>query len=67
MRYYVDYDKKFAEWCCDADPDKRPGVATIREDIERLFGKMEQDGSNSNAWNTIYYNNVKLLSRLEKE
>ena len=54
--------KKLAEWCCDADPDKRPDVNTLHNDIVR------EVGNNNNRWNTIYHNNnVKTLSRLEKE
>ena len=49
--------KKLAECCCDADPDKRP-------DAWELFDMFE---SNGNAWQTIYHNVVKPLSRLEKE
>jgi hypothetical protein len=26
--------KKLAEWCCDADPDKRPHVLILWHDIE---------------------------------
>ena len=59
--------KKLAEWCCDADPDKRPKDSWIlRSDIFKLV-KLAEDNSNSNAWNTIYHNDVKPLSRLEKE
>jgi len=55
--------KKLAERCCDADPDKRPDAVLLWEDIERLIEKVK----NNNAWNTIYHNKVKPLSRLEKE
>jgi len=55
--------KKLAKQCCDADPDKRPYSRTLRTDIYRLIKKVDKD----NAWNTIYYNDVKPLSRLEKE
>ena len=37
------------------------------EDIGKLITKVDEDKSNDNAWNTIYHNNVKPLSRLEKE
>ena len=59
--------KKLAEQCCDADPDKRPDTRARRlcNDISKLIRKA--DNSNDNAWNTIYHNNVKPLSRLEKE
>ena len=59
--------KKLAERCCDADPDKRPDAWTLCNDICRLVGKVDRDTSKSNAWNTIYHNDVKSLSRLEKE
>src|SRR6185312_7871990 len=51
--------KKLAEWCCDADPDKRPDA--LYSDL--IYGGI----STSNAWNTIYHNDVKPLSRFEKE
>ena len=54
--------KKLAERCCDADPDKRPDAETLYDDIIRLG-----NNSDDNTWNTIYHNNVKPLSRLEKE
>ena len=59
--------KKLAERCCDADPDKRLDARTLWEDIGELIKKVDEDKSNDNAWNTIYHNNVKPLSRLEKE
>jgi len=59
--------KKLAEWCCDADPDKRPDAHTLYMDINELIEEVKKDNSNDNAWNTIYHNNVKPLSRLEKE
>src|SRR6185312_4132434 len=49
--------KKLAERCCDADPNKRPDALTIRNDIRELI--IEVDNSNSNAWNTIYHNDVR--------
>ena len=55
--------KKFAEWCCDADPDKRPDALTLFSDIEEA----KKDKSDDNAWNAVYHNDVKPLSRLEKE
>ena len=59
--------KKFAEQCCDADPDKRPDARTLVFDIDKLIKEVNKDNSDSNAWYTIYYNDVKPLSRLEKE
>src|SRR5436190_2216387 len=59
--------KKLAERCCDADPDKRPDAYTLYDDIDMLIEEVDKDKSNDNAWNTIYHNNVKPLSRLEKE
>src|SRR6185437_4690075 len=53
--------KKLAEWCCNADPDKRPDAYALRMDIHELI---KEDG---NVWNTTYHNDVKPLSRLEKE
>jgi len=59
--------KKLVEQCCDADPDKRPDADTIWDNIHKLIKKIDKDKSDSNAWDTIYHNNVKPLSRLEKE
>jgi len=59
--------KKLAERCCDADPDKRPDAETLYDDISKLIGKVDMGKSDSNAWLTVYHNNVKPLSRLEKE
>ena len=58
--------KKLAEQCCDADPDKRPSAKTLWDDIRNLMEEVDKDKSD-NAWNTIYHNNVKPLSHLEKE
>src|SRR6185436_9421912 len=60
--------KKLAERCCDADPDKRfkDGVA-LSSYISNLIDEVEEDDYDSNAWNTVYHNDVKPLSRLEKE
>ena len=55
--------KELAKRCCDADPDKRPDARTLYLDIDTLIGEVYKD----NVWNTIYHNNVKPLSRLEKE
>jgi len=57
--------KKLAERCCDADPDKRPDAVTIWGDIDNLFTEVKND--NSDIWNAVYHNDVKPLSRLEKE
>ena len=54
--------KKLAERCCDADPDKRPDAKTLYDDIYELYCK-----ANSDIWNAVYHNDVKPLSRLEKE
>ena len=59
--------KKLAERCCDADPDKRPDARTLWDDISELFSEVEYGNSVSNVWNTIYNNDVKPLSRIEKE
>ena len=53
--------KKLAERCCDADPDKRPDAWGLGLDIDRLFKGVD------NTWNAVYHNDVKPLSRLEKE
>ena len=55
--------KKLAERCCDADPDKRPDAETLWRDIYKLIIIDNID----NTWNAIYHNNVRPLSRLEKE
>ena len=59
--------KKLAEQCCDADPDKRPDARTLWNDIFNLIKEVDKDNSDDNMWNAIYYNDVKPLSRLEKE
>ena len=59
--------KKLTERCCDADPDKRPDVRTLWSDIYNLFGEVDKDNSDDNAWNIIFHNDVKPLSHLEKE
>ena len=60
--------KKLARECCDADPDKRPDAFTIWPYIIDLREEVDKDdSSHSNAWFTIYHNNVKPLSNLEKE
>ena len=60
--------KKLAELCCDADPDKRPDARTLRRDMHELYNKVGKiDNSTDNLWNAVYYNDVKPLSRLEKE
>ena len=56
--------KKLAEQCCDADLDKRPDAGRLFSDIVKLTDKIKSD---DNEWNAVYHNDVKLLSRLEKE
>src|SRR6185436_5441295 len=55
--------KKLAERCCDADPDKRPDALKLYNNIN-INKVIDED---DNAWNTICHNDVKPLSRLEKE
>ena len=56
--------KKLTERCCDADPDKRfDHGEVLYYDIGELIEKVKND----NTWKTIYHNDVKPLSRLEKE
>ena len=59
--------KKLAERCCDADPDKRPDARKLYSDIDSFIIKVDKDNSNDNTWNAVYHNDVKPLSRLEKE
>jgi len=59
--------KKLAKQCCDADPDKRPEARTLYNDIDILLDEVDKDNSDDDVWNTIYHNDVKSLSRLEKE
>ena len=59
--------KKLAERCCDANPDKRPDAWPFYDYIYELIGKVIKDNSDDNTWNTVYHNNVRPLSRLEKE
>src|SRR6185312_308355 len=60
--------KKLAERCCDADPDKRPDAYSLYWDnIRKLIEEVEKDNSDDNTWNAVYHNDVKPLSRLEKE
>ena len=59
--------KKLAERCCDVDPDKRPDAYPLYRDICDLYYKVEKDKSDDNTWNAIYQNDVKPLSRFEKE
>src|SRR5436189_6115781 len=58
--------KELAKQCCDADSDKRPDALTLFYNIDNLI-KRVVDSSVSDAWNTIYHNDVKPLSCLEKE
>ena len=59
--------KELVKRCCDADPDKRPVARTLWSDVNKLVEKADKGTTDSNAWNTIYHNDVKPLSRLEKE
>ena len=59
--------KLWAERCCNADPDKRPDAYPLCCNIFELIEEVNKDNSDDNTWNTIYHNNVKPLSRLEKE
>ena len=52
--------KKLAEWCCDADPDKRPDAQRLSNDIGRLLDK---EVYLDNSWNTIYHNYVNSRER----
>ena len=56
--------KKLAERCCDADPDRRPDALTLWKNIDKLIKEMDKDDT---TWNAAYDNDVKPLSRLEKE
>src|SRR6185312_578301 len=58
--------KKLAKWCCDADPDKRPDTDTLYRDIVYLTITIKNN-FDDDTWNTIYHNDVKPLSRPEKE
>jgi len=59
--------KELAERCCDADPDKRPDTLTILRYIDGIAEQLGKDNPNNYVWNAIYHNDVKPLSRLEKE
>ena len=59
--------KKLAERCCDADPAKRPDANTLFNDIWKLIREAKKDNSDDTTWNAVYHNDVKPLSRLEKE
>src|SRR6266516_4197275 len=59
--------KKLAEKCCDADPNKRPRALTLYVNINKLIEDVDKNSSDDNAWNAVYHNDVKPLSRLEKE
>ena len=58
--------KKLAGWCCDADPDKRPDASILWSDIRDLVNEMNKSNPDD-VWDTIYHNNIRPLSRLEKE
>jgi len=53
--------KKLAEMCWDADPDKRPDAYKLYSFIIDMLN------DRSEIWETIYHNNVRPLSHLEKE
>ena len=55
--------KKLAERCCDANPDKRPDAYPLWSDISKLIYETNRD----KTWYAVYHNDVKPLSRLEKE
>jgi len=57
--------KKLAEHCCDADPDKRPDAQETYHHIDEVL--YNSFNSNILIWDIIYHNDVKPLSRLEKE
>ena len=59
--------KRLAERCCDADPDKRPDAYPLYSDIYGLVEEVKMDNSDDNAWNAVYHNDIKPLTRLEKE
>ena len=65
--------KELAKICCDADPGKRPDVQTLKKHIDNIYKKVNDNEFNSNnleffeEWRAIYHNNVRPLSRLEKE
>jgi len=59
--------KELVKRCCDADPDKRPVARTLWSDVNKLVEKADKGTTDSNAWNTIYHNDVKPLSRFEKK
>src|SRR5207244_3665096 len=59
--------KKLAEQCCDTDPDKRPDAGILYSDIYKFVNELDKDNFVNNTWNAIYHNDVKPLSRLEKE
>ena len=59
--------KELAEQCCDADPDKRQTAQILYEHIARLVRDVDKNNSDDNPWNAVYHNDVKPLSRLEKE
>ena len=60
--------KELAKRCCDADPDKRPNAWKLKSDIYNfIMLKVDRGISDNNTWNAIYHNDVKPLSRLEKE
>ena len=56
--------QKLADCCCDADPDKRFENGSV---LHYYIGNLIKKVKNDNTWRTVYHNDVKPLSRLEKE
>src|SRR5205085_4945786 len=54
--------KNIAMLCCAANPDNRPDI----DSFCRLF-RWDIQNSDNPIWDTIYHNDVKPLSRFEKE
>ena len=59
--------KELAQHCCDVDPDKRPDAKALYRSIANLYTEILRDESNNDVWDTIYHNDVRPLSRREKE
>src|SRR6185436_19399078 len=58
--------KKLAACCCDSDPDKRPDAYPLWTNIDSFIKEAKKDIPDNSIWDTIYNNDVKALSRLEK-
>ena len=56
--------KRLAAMCCDADPEKRPDILKV---IDIIFKTTVDYFGKDSGWNTIYHNDIKPLSRFEKE